>query len=211
MDVSSPLQLQIARLSRSRLLLAFLGSSSPPRTLADSNGVFATESSDDGRSWGPLRLIDKNWNATGNWPQLRVSDSTHVHLLWMTSRVGSGDVMLIHALTADGGQTWSRADEQVHAPLRALASIPTKEGMIYIPQELDSDKLAMVDLRMHEPPAVLPLPWQGAELPESASTFGDMAGSTLLTWGEKIRGAYPLFPYVAAPATVYTWLTPCSK
>jgi hypothetical protein len=210
-DVWRPLHVEIVRLNERQLVLAFLGSSAPSRTLADSNSVFLSQSDDDGRTWSPLRVVDNNWNVRANWLQLRSSDSMNLHLLWMVDHGEGTQATLVHATSSDGGVHWRRDHQTSHAHLRAFASVANTRGLSYVSLNADDDSIALVDLRNHEGPAVTPLPWQGTRLPPSATTFGNPSGPVLVTWGVLVEGAYPLFPTMGVPVTRYTWLLPCTK
>jgi hypothetical protein len=210
-EVWRPFRVEVARLTDHRLVLAFLGSAGPSRTLADSNSVFVSQSADNGQSWSPLRIVDNNWNYRANWIQMRSSDSMNLHLLWMVDHGQGTKSALVHATSSDAGVHWKREHEKAHASLRGLASVATTNGLTYVSLNAEDDSIALVDLRNHEGPAVTPLPWQGTGLPPSATTFGNPSGPVLLTWGVLVEGAYPLFPTMGVPVTRYAWLLPCTR
>ena len=86
--------------------------------LNEERGVYLTQSKDGGKTWSqPIQIFD---GATVNWemvdrPILALAGEGQLHVLWTRSTIpsGTGPQALYYARSADGGKTWSAAQEVV--------------------------------------------------------------------------------------------------
>ena len=200
-----PLSVGIAAQDWHRLVVAFLGDD---HVIADSNAVFASVSSDGGRSWTPHRPIDVNWNKRANWIHIH-ADTSRFHISWMSDRQGDDTTKLIHIISPDGVH-WRREHQSELPALSSLATALTRQGLAYIIREAETSSIALVDLRSNAVPALQYFPVQGHTLPQRAATLGANADSVFVTWGQMVEHAYAQFPGIAAPRTHYAWVVPCA-
>ena len=110
-EVTSGITPHLAVDEAGRLLLTFLDAF-PGEQQRDVNSVLFTVSSDAGASWGPRVLVNKSGMQPAFRPQVVPTTQGDLHVIWMKSL--NEDILserIWHAVSEDGGETWSSPHE----------------------------------------------------------------------------------------------------
>ena len=89
-----------------REYLAYLGAD-PRATSADVNSVLIQRSADSGRTWTPTAVISRSGSLPAQSLQVVSTAASVVHLVWLQTVSTTGDAVLRHTMSRDGGSTWS--------------------------------------------------------------------------------------------------------
>lgn len=122
-----------------RLYLAFAAGGRPASGAripgGDVNSLWVRRSDDAGLTWGAAVLVHLGGTQGAYDPQIVATGRDTVHLVWHRRLdEKSGEEVILHARSADGGVTWGSPVEvrpPARATLRHLRAVATSKGEVY--------------------------------------------------------------------------------
>lgn len=123
-----------------RLYLTFLSparfASGAPIPGGDSNSLWVKRSDDGGESWGEPILVHRSGPRGAYEPHIVAVGRDTVHVLWQQDLdEAPGPDALWHAISTDGGGTWSKADAiplDGRSPFRNTRATAAPNGDLYV-------------------------------------------------------------------------------
>ena len=201
-----PFRVKLGASDSSHLIVAFLGSVLPLASPRDTNGLFIARSSDRGATWEPLRRIERLWNTRAVNLQMVMGGRDTTHLLWREGDSPSASTRIRRTTSIDGGRDWRKAgDAALDRPIDTFDVAELGGHLQAVVRETDTYSLAFLKFRNDGNVEFNRLPQHNSRLiPRLAALAPDRL---LLTEPRMQEHAYPMFPGVAVPVTLYATMS----
>lgn len=192
------------------LLLTYLAAQLPENAKlgdSDQNSIFITVSTDDGITWKEPVLVSRSGDLPGDKPRIVPMPDGRIHVLWFKAIEADGNSQVLwHAISDDGGQTWSIPVEigtGLGGRLIMFQAVATRDGCLHAVVERESVFL-LGDQQLYY------TRWNGSEwsrperpFPQTYSLqFALTAGDddkVHLTWTQRPKATWPSPTSAALP------------
>lgn len=201
-----PFRVKLGASDTSHLIVAFLGSVIPLGFPRDTNGLFIARSSDRGATWEEVRRIERLWNTRAVDLQMVMGGRDTIHLLWREGLDPRASIRIRRQTSVDGGRTWREASgAALDRPIDTFDVEELGGHLEAVAREADTYSLAFLTFRDAGTPELHRLRQHSSRLiPRLA---GLAPGTLLLTEPRLQEHAYPMFPGIAVPLTLFATLS----